>query len=55
MGCLAAPIRNNSGKAVAAISVTGIVDQILGDMRPEIINSVKKAARDISIMMGFIE
>ena len=46
--CVAAPILDDSGKIVAALSVSGPITRISREKIPSFVTSVKSAARDIS-------
>lgn len=48
VGCIAAPVIGSDGLSVAAIGVTGLVDQLLGDRFDEITRSVMSAAGALS-------
>lgn len=50
---VAAPIRNHLGKAVAAVSASGIVGRFTDERMPELIRQVVGAAREISVAMGY--
>jgi DNA-binding IclR family transcriptional regulator len=45
---VAAPILDDSGKIVAALSVSGPITRISREKIPSFVTSVKSAARDIS-------
>lgn len=51
--CVAAPVRDYSGKVVAAMSVTGPALRIPKDRLTELAHSVKAAAADLSEAMGY--
>ena len=51
--CVAAPIYDYRGEAIAAITVSGTNAQLSDDKLPEIIEEVKKAAKKISERMGY--
>lgn len=50
--CIAAPIFNASNNIAAAISAVGTTFQVTNNGSPEIINSVKTCAKDISKELG---
>ncbi len=52
--CVAAPIFDSSGKVVAAISISGPVQRMDGQMLPEFTGLVKKTALQISERLGYI-
>ncbi len=54
MGCVAAPIRDNTGTVVAAISLSGAKEHILGKDFSAIVTDVCKAAADVSRIFGHI-
>jgi IclR family transcriptional regulator, KDG regulon repressor len=51
---ISAPIRNRQNQVVAGISVAGIDARFQEDRLPELIEKVKKSARQISIKLGYI-
>jgi len=51
--CIAAPIYDYRGEAIAAITVSGTNAQFSPEKLPEIIKEVKKAAKKISERMGY--
>lgn len=53
--CVGAPIFDYRGAAVAAISASGSTTQLSDDQLEKTIAEVKKAARDISRRMGYLE
>ncbi len=54
IGCVAAPIRDQSGGVVAAISLSGLAEEILGASFPEASRDVVEAAGKISRVLGFM-
>jgi DNA-binding IclR family transcriptional regulator len=46
--CVAAPILDESGKILAALSVSGPITRISREKIPSFVTSVKNAAKDIS-------
>jgi IclR family KDG regulon transcriptional repressor len=52
--CIAAPVRDNSGKVIAAISISGPSGRLREDRLCSLASRVKKAAAEISSSMGFI-
>lgn len=53
VNAVGAPIRDYSGKTVAAISLSGIVQRVGGEHEPRMIELVQAAAADISRALGF--
>jgi len=51
--CIAAPIRNQSGAIVAAISISGARSEFRSGQLPGFIRLVKQAGRDISARLGY--
>lgn len=51
--CLAAPVRDNTGKVVAAIGVTGPTAQSDDQKRVQICTHVKQAAAELSAVIGY--
>ena len=51
--CVAVPIRNKEGNVKYAISVSGLDYSIRGDRWLDILNSLLKAAEDISYAIGY--
>jgi len=52
--CVGAPVFDENGKAVAAISVAGTTDQIGVERIPILASQVKRAARSISSHLGYV-
>jgi DNA-binding IclR family transcriptional regulator len=48
MCCLAVPIRDRDGKAIAALSCTEAADRVTPERRDELVNQLQQAAIDIS-------
>jgi DNA-binding IclR family transcriptional regulator len=53
--CVAAPVRDGTGKAVAAISVSGPATRLADDVLPELGGLLIKAAATISRDLGYVE
>ena len=53
--CIGAPVFDENGKAVAAISVAGTTSQIGIDRVPALARQVKRAALGISGRLGYVE
>lgn len=53
--CIAAPVFDYTGKAIAALSVSGPKDRMGADRRSSLIPVVKKAARELSLALGWQE
>lgn len=51
--CVAAPIRNQSGEIVAAISISGVCAEFESRQLPNFIQLVMKAGNDISARLGY--
>lgn len=54
IGCVAAPIRDQSGQVVAAVSLSGLVAEVLGVSHPDMVRDLIESARHISRVLGFI-
>lgn len=54
IGCVAAPIRDQSGRVVAAVSMSGVVAEVLGESHPDMVRDVIESARHISRVLGFM-
>jgi DNA-binding IclR family transcriptional regulator len=52
--CIGAPVFDENGKAVAAISVAGTTSQIGIDRVPNLARQVKRAAGSISVRLGYL-
>jgi DNA-binding IclR family transcriptional regulator len=52
--CIGAPVFNQDGKAVAAISIAGISSQLASNRVPILANLVKQVAGNISARLGYI-
>jgi DNA-binding IclR family transcriptional regulator len=50
---VAAPIYNNDGRVIAAISALGLVSRITPERVPDIAEQVIKAAKEISRLLGY--
>jgi IclR family acetate operon transcriptional repressor len=50
--CIAAPIFDRAGRVVASISISGPVQRFMPDIIPRMGAEVKKAAREISMILG---
>jgi DNA-binding IclR family transcriptional regulator len=50
--CIGAPVRDHTGKVVAAISIAGPTFRITAERRPLLIGKVVAAARDLSETLG---
>lgn len=53
--CLAAPVRDNSGKVVAAIGITGAAGRFTKERIPEAAAKVMTAARELSGALGWLD
>src|SRR5689334_17777831 len=51
--CVGAPIYNSQGRPFAAISVSGPISYIQGELVPEIASALKHAGGKISRQMGY--
>ena len=51
--CVAAPVYNNNGKIVAAVSISGPTTRIKEENLPELISGVQNCARKISSELGY--
>ncbi|MDQ0338279.1 DNA-binding IclR family transcriptional regulator [Caldalkalibacillus uzonensis] len=51
--CIAVPVRNNTGSIVAAISISGPTMRLSNKVLPEVVDSMKKAAAQISSELGY--
>ncbi|WP_118135481.1 IclR family transcriptional regulator [Oceanicella sp. SM1341] len=49
----AAPVRNQSGEVVAALSVTGSSDRMSGEAQREVLDAVVSASHRLSAMLGW--
>ena len=52
--CLAAPIYDSSGKIIAALGTSTIINQLDKALLPKIIEMVKDSAEKVSKSLGFI-
>jgi IclR family acetate operon transcriptional repressor len=52
--CVGAPVRDYTGRVVAAISVTGLAAQLRTETVPEVAEVVVEAAQEISRALGWI-
>jgi len=50
--CIGAPVRDHTGKVVAAISIAGPSFRITSERRPLLIEKVIIAARELSALLG---
>jgi IclR family KDG regulon transcriptional repressor len=51
-GCLAAPVRDVTGRVVAAVSASWRVSQLTAARRPELVDAVREAALQVSEGLG---
>jgi len=51
--CIGAPVRDYSGRAIAALSIAGAAFRLNGERLPLLARSVVRAAADLSIKLGF--
>lgn len=51
--CIAVPIRDYTGKAIASISISGPTTRIKDDLIPELARQVRETANKISYQMGY--
>ncbi len=51
--CVAAPVRNHTGKVVASISLAGRTTSITPARTPELIQTIKETAQKISARLGY--
>jgi len=51
--CVAAPIRNHTGKVIASISIAGRTTSVTPARVPELIRTVQEAAQKISARLGY--
>ena len=51
--CIAAPVRNHTGKAVAGMSISGPKSRLSEEKIPEAVTAVKKYAGDLSRALGY--
>jgi DNA-binding IclR family transcriptional regulator len=51
--CVAAPIRNHTGRVVASISIAGPTTRVTRDRVPELVGAVKETAQKISTRFGY--
>lgn len=51
--CVGAPVRDHSGKVIAAISIAGPAFRLVPDRMPELIRSVVNTAADLSAGLGY--
>ncbi len=54
IGCVAAPIRDQGGQVVAAVSLSGLVEEVMGENLPRAVRDVKEAGVSISRILGFM-
>jgi len=54
IGCVAAPIRDQDGLVVAAVSLSGMAEEVLGDQFSEAVKDVREAAAEISRTLGYM-
>ena len=52
--CIAAPIFDRAGRVVASISISGPAPRFTADAIPRMEAEVKKAAREISMILGYL-
>jgi DNA-binding IclR family transcriptional regulator len=55
MSCIGAPVYDNTGKAVASVSVSGMFGFIEKDKLEDIIIEVKKTGMEVSQRMGYVQ
>lgn len=55
LGCVAAPIWNDEGETVAAISLSGPAERTLGAEHEEMVQEVKISALSISRSLGYLD
>lgn len=53
LACIAAPIRDHSGKVIASVSISGPTTRVSDETMPDLIRIVRAAACDISHDLGF--
>lgn len=51
--CIGAPVRDSSGRAIAALSIAGAAFRLNGERLPLLAQSVVRAAADLSSKLGF--
>lgn len=54
IGCVAAPVRGQGGLVVAAVSLSGMAEEVMGDLFPEVVRDVREAAAEISRTLGYM-
>ncbi|HHY70808.1 MAG TPA: IclR family transcriptional regulator [Thermoanaerobacterales bacterium] len=54
IGCIASGIKDFQGKTVAAVSVSGPVEKVLGESSSDLVLIVKKCAKHISSNLGYV-
>ncbi len=52
VGCLAAPVTNETGRVVASISLTCLKSNLRSDRLPELVDAIKQTAENISRELG---
>lgn len=52
--CIGAPVHNASEEVIAAISVSGLAPHFEGDMFPDLVETVRQAAEEISRDLGYL-
>ncbi|MFW6284039.1 MAG: IclR family transcriptional regulator domain-containing protein, partial [Desulfosalsimonas sp.] len=53
MGCMGAPIFDHQGRVAGALSLSGPVNQVLGDQKDELAGEVLSTAAEISRLFGY--
>ena len=51
--CVAAPVHNNTGAVIAAISLSGVGATMTQDKLPTLIKHVKEGAQEVSYRLGY--
>ncbi len=54
LACVSAPIFNNRGRVIAAVSLSGDA-QVMKERHPEIVRALREACRQISLQLGHVE
>ena len=52
IACVGAPVSDRNGQIVAALSISGPVEKILGKLYPQLVKDVVRAAGEISRNLG---
>jgi DNA-binding IclR family transcriptional regulator len=53
VGCIAAPIRNHTGRVIAALNVSGPAAEFEGSARTSYVRGVGVAATAVSVRLGY--